>query len=89
MADEGLAILQPPPAQPLGVTTSAAAASAAGSTQLTEATRRARGQLLVAELAQQERKAGTHAAAERGVTGPPEAPRCGCKFLPWLAREAV
>lgn len=51
MADEGLAILQSLPAQPLGVTTSAAAASAAGSTQLTEATRRARGQLLVAELA--------------------------------------
>lgn len=87
MAAEGLAILQPPTAQPLGVTTSAAPAPAAGATQLMEATRRAWGQLLAAELAQKEREAGAHAAAERRARGPPEAPRCGSKFLLGLARQ--
>lgn len=47
------------------------------------------GQLLAAELAQQKREAGAHAAAEHRVTGPPVAPRCGSKFLPGLAREAL
>lgn len=42
----------------------------------------------MAELAQQERQAGAHAAAKHGATGPPEALRCGSKFLPGLARLA-
>lgn len=41
----------------------------------------------MAELAQQERQAGAHAAAKHGATGPPEALRCGSKFLPGLAPE--